>query len=113
LRVFPGTLVGAAAGMGAGMIAGVALGCFEECYGEEGFVVAAAVVGHVLGSALGGSYALGRDRCSDGERFARALRGASIGMLAGLGLMLIPVRSVKYGIILTIPIGATYFVREC
>lgn len=113
LRIIPGALVGAGAGMGTGMIAVIALGCFEECYGEEGFVVAAAVVGHVLGSALGASYAVGRERCEDGQRFARALRGASLGMLAGLGLMLVPVKPVQSSIVLTIPIGAALYVREC
>ncbi|MEX2109048.1 MAG: hypothetical protein WD802_00395 [Gemmatimonadaceae bacterium] len=80
---------------------------------SPGFVgaVLGVLAGGTIGSAIGAALPRGRGLCHGGERFARTLGGATLGLAAGIGLFMVP--TLEGGFIVTIPVGSVLFMRRC
>lgn len=113
-RLVTAAVVGTAGAAALGRI-GYEIGqdCAPSCGDMSGFVETAlgVLAGATIGSAIGAALPRGRGLCHGGERFARTLGGASLGLVAGIGLMMVP--PLVHGFIVTIPVGSVLFMRKC
>jgi hypothetical protein len=89
--------------------------CHSSCLDPDspGFIETAfgILVGGTIGSAIGAALPQGRGLCGGGQRFARTLAGASVGLATGIGLAMVP--PLGFGFVATIPIGSVLFMRKC
>lgn len=114
-RLVTATVVGAASAAALGRIGYERDRNCPSCGDPDspGFVGAmlGVLAGGTIGSAIGAALPRGRGLCHGGERFARTLGGASLGLVAGIGLMMVP--GLEPGFMVTIPVGSVLFMRKC
>jgi hypothetical protein len=74
-------------------------------------VMLGVLAGGTIGSAIGAAAPRGRGRCGGSQRLSRALGGASLGLVAGIGFLLVPPLEPLF--MVTIPVGSVMFMRKC
>lgn len=116
-RIVPGALGGVAGaavlGFAGYAIAGKCSGNADYCgYRSLALIIPGILVGGIVGSAAGAAAPRGRGLCTGGQRFRRALAGATLGGLAGFALMA-GGGPLAFGFVVTDPIGSVVFMRRC
>jgi hypothetical protein len=113
-RYISATVVGAVGAVTLGTIVyHAASRCRASCSDIEGLfeTLLAGGVGATVGSAIGAAMPRGRGLCTGSERFGKGLGGATLGLVAGIGFMMIP--PLEPAFIVTIPVGSILFMRNC
>jgi len=117
-RALPGFAVGVLGAVAGGALGYAVAGKCNKPYADQcefhGFseVIAGGFIGGVVGSAFGAAIPVGRGLCTQGERFAKGLGGATLGGVVAIGLLVVSA-PLGLGVAATVPVGAAVAMRKC
>jgi hypothetical protein len=117
-RAIPGFAVGALGAVAGGALGYALAGKCNKPYADQceyhgfGEAIVGGFVGGIVGSALGAALPVGRAYCTRGQRFTKALGGATLGGAVAIGLLLVHA-PLGFGVAATVPVGAAIAMRRC
>ncbi|HWL40472.1 MAG TPA: hypothetical protein VNO75_09555 [Gemmatimonadaceae bacterium] len=109
VRVLPAVGVGLAGTFLGGLVGLMGGGCL--CGDGLGFISTTLLAGATIGSAVGAAAPKGRGICTDGQRFRRALAGATLGLASTLAIARNDPD--RIAVAATIPLGSVMLMTKC